>query len=315
MPLNKRKIRKILSALDPSLKPDLLVEQLKEDTTENLNELVKKVSIKFKELKDSLLNEFDARLKKLPNFSKEIGSLRSEFEVKLKELEKEDIGTIQTQMQDLVSNEIDDENLREDLEDKIEGIRTDFLRKLSHLGGGNANREIRVNSSVISTRYTDINFFPGSVLGIATANDDVAKRVNFTISGIPSSIASAAIAGNNTEIQYNNSGTFGTSSTLTWNRNTSILSAGNLTAAGAGGNISWGTYTPTASILANLDASPTISEAQYLRVGNSVNVSGRFTANPTITATATSFDLSFPVISDIGAIEDAAGVAFSGAIS
>ena len=76
-----------------------------------------------------------------------------------------------------------------------------------------------------------------------------------------------------------------------------------------------GVYTPTRSAEANMDANVTMTEAQYLRVGNTVTVSGRFTADPTLTATATSFEITLPVASNIGAVEDLAGVAFCGTIA
>ncbi len=76
-----------------------------------------------------------------------------------------------------------------------------------------------------------------------------------------------------------------------------------------------GTYTPTRSAEANLDANVTMSEAQYMRVGNTVTVSGRFTADPTLTATATSFEITLPVASNIGAVEDASGTSTAGGIA
>lgn len=76
-----------------------------------------------------------------------------------------------------------------------------------------------------------------------------------------------------------------------------------------------GVYTPTRSAEANLDSNVTMSEAQYMRVGNTVTVSGRFTADPTLTATSTSFEFTLPIASNIGAVEDAAGVAFCGSIA
>lgn len=76
-----------------------------------------------------------------------------------------------------------------------------------------------------------------------------------------------------------------------------------------------GTYTPTRSAEVNMDGSVTLSEAQYMRVRNTVTVSGRFTADPTLTATPTSFEMSLPIASNIGAIEDVAGVAFCGSIA
>jgi len=75
-----------------------------------------------------------------------------------------------------------------------------------------------------------------------------------------------------------------------------------------------GVYTPTRSAEANLDSNVTMTEAQYMRVGSTVNVSGRFTANPSLTATATSFEITLPIASNLGAIEDLAGTAFCGSI-
>ena len=80
------------------------------------------------------------------------------------------------------------------------------------------------------------------------------------------------------------------------------------------GTITSGTYSPGVTSETNLDATTTASEAQYLRVGNTVTVSGRFNANPTLTATATNFEISLPIASNIGAVEDVAGVAFCGSI-
>lgn len=71
-------------------------------------------------------------------------------------------------------------------------------------------------------------------------------------------------------------------------------------------------YTPTRSAEVNMDANVTLVEAQYVRVGNTVTVSGRFTADPTAAAAA-SFEMTLPVASNITNVEDVAGVAFCGA--
>lgn len=76
-----------------------------------------------------------------------------------------------------------------------------------------------------------------------------------------------------------------------------------------------GTYTPTRSAETNLDSNVTMTEAQYMQVGDVVTVSGRFTADPTLAATVTSFEIDLPVASNIGAVEDLAGTAFCGAIA
>lgn len=78
--------------------------------------------------------------------------------------------------------------------------------------------------------------------------------------------------------------------------------------------VSSGVYTPTRSAESNLDANAIPTEAQYIRVFNTVTVSGRFTADPTA-AGAASFQMTLPVASNLGAAEDAAGVAFCGGIA
>lgn len=75
-----------------------------------------------------------------------------------------------------------------------------------------------------------------------------------------------------------------------------------------------GAYTPTLTNVANLDAS-TVYECQYMRVGNTVTVSGRVDIDPTLAATSTQLGISLPVASNLGATEDCAGVAFASGIA
>ena len=79
--------------------------------------------------------------------------------------------------------------------------------------------------------------------------------------------------------------------------------------------ITSGTYTPTRSAEVNQDANAVPSLAQYMQVSNTVTVSGSFTANPTTTTTATSFEMTLPVASNIGAVVDVGGVAVAGGIA
>ncbi len=76
-----------------------------------------------------------------------------------------------------------------------------------------------------------------------------------------------------------------------------------------------GVYTPNSTEMVNLDSTATMTQAQYQRVGSVVTVSGRFTADPTLTATATSFEITLPIASNIGAVEDLAGTTFCGSIA
>lgn len=71
-----------------------------------------------------------------------------------------------------------------------------------------------------------------------------------------------------------------------------------------------GTYTPTVTNLANLDALTAYS-CQWSRVGSVVTVSGKIDLNPTLTATSTRAGISFPIASNLGSDEDCAGAAFS----
>lgn len=72
-----------------------------------------------------------------------------------------------------------------------------------------------------------------------------------------------------------------------------------------------GSYLPTASAESNLDASVTPTEAQYMRVGNVVTVSGGFNADAT-GGGPTSFELSLPISGDISNIHSISGVGHSG---
>lgn len=79
-----------------------------------------------------------------------------------------------------------------------------------------------------------------------------------------------------------------------------------VTAAIAALNLASGTYTPTLTNVANLDGS-TAYQAQYLRVGATVHVSGRVDVNPTAGGVSTQLGISLPVASNFGAAEDCAG--------
>lgn len=76
-----------------------------------------------------------------------------------------------------------------------------------------------------------------------------------------------------------------------------------------------GTYTATRSAEVNLDSNVSLSEGIYMRVGNVVTVTIVFTADPTLTATTTSFEISLPIASNFTAGDQLAGTAFCGNIA
>ena len=64
---------------------------------------------------------------------------------------------------------------------KVEELRTEFLSHLANVRGGNANRQIRVGGTEVSTKYTDINLIGGDNVTITTADDNTNKRVDITL--------------------------------------------------------------------------------------------------------------------------------------
>lgn len=74
-------------------------------------------------------------------------------------------------------------------------------------------------------------------------------------------------------------------------------------------NIAAGTFAPgNITSIANLDATPTVTSARYLRVGNQVTVSGVAVVNPTALEFLTAFRMDVPVGGTFAAVTDAAGV-------
>ncbi len=71
-------------------------------------------------------------------------------------------------------------------------------------------------------------------------------------------------------------------------------------------------YSPVASNIANLDGTPSMSTANYTRIGNMVTVSGYFSADATTISVATSFEITLPIASAFGNLEDCIGVGASG---
>jgi hypothetical protein len=74
-----------------------------------------------------------------------------------------------------------------------------------------------------------------------------------------------------------------------------------------------GTYTPTLTNTTNVAAS-TAYQAQYLRVGATVTVSGKVDIDPTA-AGQVQLGISIPVVSNFGATEDLAGTASAIAVA
>ncbi len=75
---------------------------------------------------------------------------------------------------------------QKELVDMIDELKLDFTVKLSQKGGGAMNRKISIGGTVISTRYTDINFL-GSGVTYSAVDNNATKQVDLTLSaaGVP----------------------------------------------------------------------------------------------------------------------------------
>lgn len=128
-----------------------------------------------------------------------------------------------------------------------------------------------INSGTISQLWSSIDFSGSNITDIATR------------------------AHNN--LQSFQGGTAGEYYHLTQAQNTTIAALPTLTS---------GTYTPTLTNTTNV-ASSTSYQAQYLRVGSVVTVSGRVNITPTAATTNTVLGLSLPIASNFTALENCGG--------
>jgi hypothetical protein len=87
---------------------------------------------------------------------------------------------------------------------------------------------------------------------------------------------------------------------------TGPVNAANLNTTGTAGNVHSGTYTPTLTNVANVDAS-TANSCTFSRVGNLVTVEGVINIDATAAATDTEVGLSLPIASNFTAITQLAG--------
>lgn len=117
-------------------------------------------------------------------------------------------------------------------------------------------------------------------------------------------------------INFTNQLTIGASARSTTNPN-EVLSVvgdvgitGNITAT----NLFSSTYTPTLTLVANLDAA-TATLCTYMRVGSMVTVAGRVNVDPTLTATDTQLGISLPIASNFTTVNQCAGTANSTTIA
>lgn len=123
-------------------------------------------------------------------------------------------------------------------------------------------------------------------------------------------ITSSGVITNTANIITQTSQTISTSNLGATTGTVGTLNLGSLVCS----TITSGTYTPTRSAESNLAGNADLTVAQWMRVGNVVMVSGRFTADPSL-ALASGFEISLPIASNLATTSDLAGIAHSGAVA
>lgn len=113
----------------------------------------------------------------------------------------------------------------------VDGARVELSTKMNR--GGSANRQINVNSSVMSTKYADINFKSNTAIRWVASEDNTNKRVDIVASLIAGGAGGGGgtPGGSDTQVQFNDGGAFGGAEGVIWNKDASILSVNNVAIA------------------------------------------------------------------------------------
>lgn len=185
------KISSEIARLKKDFKVEPIVSSIKElekEISSEQKKIVQDFEIKLNNLKGHASKLEDKSTDQSINeLSSKLTALQQEFYARLKEQEKLETDLkkgIESLKKDLEVNltKRDLDEYSTGLERKLEKIKTDLTNRLSLNRGGAINRQINVDSSVMSTRYTDINFKNSSSIGWTAANDDTYKRVDITAS-------------------------------------------------------------------------------------------------------------------------------------
>lgn len=202
-----------------------LIETTNNSATSKVGEVsgaVNNLSKELSEVRSELISTLDEQVAYLSDLNKQLDNKLAEAKrageegkktlKKIEERHEEDIKNVRKVI-------ATSENLlRSELTDKEESLRRDMKR------GGAAHLQVNVNSSVASRRYADINFLGNSAIRWVATDDDTNKRVDISASVIAGGAGGAGNpGGNDTEIQFNDGGSFGGASVFTWNKNTSVL--------------------------------------------------------------------------------------------
>lgn len=139
-----------------------------------LNDEIKAIQEQFTALQTAQITGLDSVVNQISEINKIEGRLNKVINQLSEDLSK-NINAYPTrkEIEEVVKKS------EKETQENIDKLR---LEVLSRVSGGNANRQINVKSSIISSRYTDINFANTASIGWTTSNDDTNRRVNISAS-------------------------------------------------------------------------------------------------------------------------------------
>lgn len=197
--MDKQKARKILAKLSPKDESRLLAENLADDIkaveskitpSKDYSSEIQEVQADIESLKDALL----AKLSTLPD-KDSVDKLKKNYSEAFDVLDQRlnqliaDVGDDKKELDSLFS---DNDKQIDELKKLVEKLKLGLNR------GGAQNRQININSSVMSLKYTDMNLLGG----ITKTDNTTTKQVDVTFAGSVPSIAGTITGGTDGSVLF-----------------------------------------------------------------------------------------------------------------
>lgn len=189
--LNKKKALKFLSNLSP--RPSLLesitsfkqevISKIQTEYTKKSSELSKYIELRFKEVKQLIMENQDRDLKEMDGIRKVLNTAANTKDIEKEFRAKQDaIDRVDAEISALKDNiELNQTMSLEEvvqLENDLKRLRVEILSRIN-TGGGSMPFQISLGGTITAKRYADINFI-GSGITVSGANNDTTKRTDIT---------------------------------------------------------------------------------------------------------------------------------------
>uniref|UniRef100_A0A6M3Y4C3 Uncharacterized protein n=1 Tax=viral metagenome TaxID=1070528 RepID=A0A6M3Y4C3_9ZZZZ len=312
----KKKIQKVLKALDVKevKKANKALEIGLIDVAKQVQEKasVRKLDSVLKQIKTliGLLNKANKiSASQFDILDKELSGLRKDLEKEQKKdiPSPQDLDDLEDRLNEYVKVSINgvklpeiepfDTKLIDTLTSDIKRLRSEFLGKLG--GGGNANRQINVNSSVVSAKYADLDFVAGPNVTLTAQDNDIRKRAEIivTASDLDKSAIWGSVTGtlaNQADLQAELDGkqsvlgfTPVSASTVAGTYPTTSVLVGNYSTT----SVITGTY-PTTSTLVGSYSTTSVITGTYATSSNLSGTNATFNLYPTTSTVSGSYATS-----------------------